>query len=43
MLPGDYKRRYRFKTDPTKERRLGNWLIFGCFVLVFILWYFTKN
>lgn len=42
MLPGDFKRKYRYKTDPTKERKLFNWILWVSILLVIIIWYFTK-
>jgi hypothetical protein len=39
MLPGDYKRKYRFKTDTTKERRYMNIAIIVSLILVMILWF----
>lgn len=43
MLPSDYKRRYRYKTDTTREKRLANWLIWGSIIAAALVWYFIKK
>jgi hypothetical protein len=37
--PDDYKRKYKFRTDTTKERRYMNIAIIISLIIVMILWF----
>jgi len=39
MLPSDYKRKYKFRTDTTKERKYMKIAIIISLIMVIILWY----
>jgi hypothetical protein len=39
MLPSDYKRKYKFRTDTSKERKYMNIAIIVSLIMVIILWY----
>lgn len=39
MLPGNYKRKYRFRTDTSKERKYINIAIIVTLIVVMLLWY----
>jgi cytochrome c1 len=39
MLPSDYKRKYKFKTDTSKERKYMNIAIIVSLIMMIILWY----
>lgn len=43
MLPGDYKRKYRFRTDRRNEQRLFYWMLAVCALIMAALWYFTAH
>ncbi len=38
-MPDDYKRKYRFKTDTTKERRYMNIAIIVSLIIMIVLWF----
>lgn len=40
MLPGDYKRKYKFKTDTSKEQKIINIVIAISILFVIIYWIF---
>lgn len=42
MLPSDYKRKYRFRTDTTKERKYMNIAIIVTLIILMVLWYFIN-
>lgn len=42
MLPSNYKRNYRFKTDTSKESKYFNLVIWAVIILA-ILWYGYTN
>lgn len=39
MLPSDYKRKYRFRTDTSKERKYMNIVVIVTIIILMILWY----
>ena len=39
MLPNDYKRKYKFRTDTSKEKKYMNIAIIVTFIVLMILWY----
>ncbi len=39
MLPSDYKRKYRFKTDTSKEKKYMNISIIISVIILIVLWY----
>ncbi len=39
MLPNDYKRKYKFRTDTSKEKRYMNIAIIVTLIVLAILWY----
>ncbi len=39
MLPSDYKRKYRFKTDTSKEKKYMNITIIVTLIVLAVLWY----
>ena len=39
MLPSDYKRKYRFRTDTSKERKYMNIAIIVTLIVLMVLWY----
>lgn len=39
MLPSDYKRKYRFRTDTTNERKYMNIVIIVTVIILMVLWY----
>ena len=39
MLPSDYKRKYKFRTDTSKEKRYMNVTIIVTLIVLIILWY----
>lgn len=39
MLPSDYKRKYKFRTDTTKEKKYMNIVILITFIVLMVLWY----
>ncbi|SFG94856.1 hypothetical protein SAMN04489864_103387 [Pedobacter insulae] len=39
MLPNNYKRKYRFRTDTSKEKRIMNITITVTLIILFVLWY----
>lgn len=39
MLPSDYKRKYRFRTDTSKEKRYMNIAIIVTLIVLIVLWY----
>ncbi len=39
MLPSDYKRKYRFRTDTSKERKYMNIAIIVTLIVLMALWY----
>ncbi|WP_379083969.1 hypothetical protein [Pedobacter sp. UC225_65] len=39
MLPSDYKRKYRFRTDTSKERKYMNIAIIVTLIILMVLWY----
>ncbi|WP_255533893.1 hypothetical protein [Pedobacter sp. ASV28] len=43
MLPSDYKRNYRFKTDTHKEGKYIKWIFIISIILMFIAWYYFIN
>ncbi len=42
MLPSDYKRKYRFKTDTSKEKKILN-IVIVISILFVVLWWFIKG
>ncbi len=42
MLPSDYKRKYKFRTDTSKERRYMNIAIIVSLIILIVLWYFIN-
>ena len=40
MLPSDYKRKYKFKTDTGKEQKILNIVIVASIFFVLIWWFF---
>ena len=40
MLPGDYKRKYRFRTDTSKEQKIMNIVITISIIFVVVWWIF---
>lgn len=40
MLPGDYKRKYRFRTDTSKEQKIVNIAIILSIIFVIAYWIF---
>lgn len=40
MLPGDYKRKYKFRTDTSKEQKVFNITIAVSILLVIALWFY---
>lgn len=42
MLPGDYKRKYKFRTDTSKEKKYMNIALIITFIVLMVLWY-LKN
>lgn len=42
MLPSDFKRKYRFRTDTSKERKYFNIILIVTFIILIILWYLTN-
>jgi hypothetical protein len=40
MLPGNYKRKYKFRTDTSKEQKVFNITIIVSIVLVVALWFY---
>jgi len=43
MLPSDYKRKYRFRTDTTKEKKYMKTVLIITFIVLIVLWYFFIN
>jgi hypothetical protein len=41
-MPDDYKRKYRFKTDTSKEKRYMNIAIIVSLIILMVLWYFIN-
>ncbi|HTN00047.1 MAG TPA: hypothetical protein VL088_14925 [Pedobacter sp.] len=39
MLPSNYKRKYRFRTDTSKEKRYMNIAIIVTLIILSVLWY----
>lgn len=39
MLPSDYKRKYRFRTDTSKEKKYMNIAIIVTIIVLAVLWY----
>lgn len=39
MLPSDYKRKYRFRTDTSKERKYMNIVVIVTIIILMIVWY----
>lgn len=39
MLPSDYKRKYKFRTDTSKERKYMNIAIIVSLIIIIVLWY----
>lgn len=39
MLPSDYKRKYKFRTDTSKEKKYMNIAIIVTLIILMILWY----
>jgi len=42
MLPGDYKRKYKFRTDTSKEKKYMNIALIVTLIVLMVLWY-LKN
>ena len=40
MLPSDYKRKYKFKTDTAKEQKIFNIVIVASIIFVIVWWFF---
>lgn len=40
MLPGDYKRKYKFRTDTSQEKKYFNIAIIACIIIVILLYIF---
>jgi len=39
MLPGDYKRKYKFRTDTSKEKKYMNIALIVTLIVLMVLWY----
>lgn len=42
MLPSDFKRKYKFRTDTSKEKKYFKIVLIVTFIILIILWYFMK-
>ncbi len=42
MLPSDYKRKYRFRTDTTNERKYMKAVLYVTVIVLAVLWYLMK-
>lgn len=39
MVPGDYKRKYKFRTDTSKEKKYFNIAIIISIIMIIALWF----
>lgn len=39
MVPGDFKRKYKFRTDTSKEKRYMNIALIVTLIILIVLWY----
>ena len=42
MIPSDYKRKYKFRTDTSKEKKYMNIAIIVTLIVLMVLWYFIN-